>query len=34
MNLDDALGVDRAPHGSSDDPELVDFSANTNPRVP
>ncbi|WP_049901302.1 aminotransferase class I/II-fold pyridoxal phosphate-dependent enzyme [Halococcus agarilyticus] len=34
MNLDDALGVGRAPHGSSDDPEVVDFSANTNPRVP
>ncbi|WP_254273500.1 threonine-phosphate decarboxylase CobD [Haloarcula marina] len=24
----------RVPHGSSDDPELLDFSANTNPRVP
>ncbi|WP_135301930.1 threonine-phosphate decarboxylase CobD [Haloarcula amylovorans] len=24
----------RAPHGSSDDRELLDFSANTNPRVP
>ncbi|PSQ10114.1 threonine-phosphate decarboxylase [Halobacteriales archaeon QS_7_68_65] len=34
MNRDDALGVDRAPHGSSDDPALLDFSANTNPRVP
>jgi len=24
----------RVPHGSSDDPDLLDFSANTNPRVP
>lgn len=24
----------RVPHGSSDDPSLLDFSANTNPRVP
>jgi len=24
----------RVPHGSSDDPALLDFSANTNPRVP
>jgi len=26
--------VDRVPHGGSDDPDAVDFSANTNPRVP
>ncbi|WP_226021965.1 threonine-phosphate decarboxylase CobD [Halomicrobium salinisoli] len=24
----------RVPHGSTDDPELLDFSANTNPRTP
>lgn len=24
----------RVPHGSTDDPQLLDFSANTNPRVP
>ncbi|WP_144924803.1 pyridoxal phosphate-dependent aminotransferase [Halorubrum salsamenti] len=34
MNLDSALGLDREPHGSSDDPDLLDFSANTNPEVP
>ena len=34
MNLDDATDLDRAPHGSSDDPDLLDFSANTNPEVP
>ena len=34
MNLDTALDLDRAPHGSSDDPDLLDFSANTNPEVP
>ncbi|MFO8114866.1 MAG: aminotransferase class I/II-fold pyridoxal phosphate-dependent enzyme [Halorubrum sp.] len=34
MNLDDAIDLDRAPHGSSDDPDLLDFSANTNPEVP
>lgn len=29
------IGTDgRVPHGSSDDPSLLDFSANTNPRVP
>jgi len=29
------IGTDgRVPHGSSDDPDLLDFSANTNPRVP
>jgi L-threonine-O-3-phosphate decarboxylase len=26
--------VGREPHGSTDDPDLIDFSANTNPRVP
>jgi threonine-phosphate decarboxylase len=31
----DAIDPDgRVPHGSSDDPDLLDFSANTNPRVP
>jgi len=34
MNLDSALDLDREPHGSSDDPDLLDFSANTNPEVP
>jgi len=34
MNLDTALDADREPHGSSDDPDLLDFSANTNPEVP
>jgi len=28
------LAGERVPHGSSDDPDLVDFSANTNPRAP
>ena len=27
-------GDDRVPHGSSDDPGVLDFSANTNPVVP
>ena len=27
-------GAARVPHGSSDDPDLLDFSANTNPEVP
>jgi len=32
---DPHIGPDgRVPHGSSDDPSLLDFSANTNPRVP
>jgi histidinol-phosphate aminotransferase/threonine-phosphate decarboxylase len=31
----DAIGPDgRVPHGSSDDPDALDFSANTNPHVP
>lgn len=34
MNVDRAADLDRAPHGSSDDPDLLDFSANTNPAVP
>ena len=34
MNVDDAIALDRAPHGSSDDADLLDFSANTNPVVP
>jgi histidinol-phosphate/aromatic aminotransferase/cobyric acid decarboxylase-like protein len=34
VNLDRALGVGREPHGSSDDPDVLDFSANTNPEVP
>ena len=34
MNLDDATDLAREPHGSSDDPDLLDFSANTNPVVP
>ena len=27
-------GAARVPHGSSDDPDLLDFSANTNPVIP
>ncbi|MES3160869.1 MAG: aminotransferase class I/II-fold pyridoxal phosphate-dependent enzyme [Halorubrum sp.] len=34
MNRETAATLGRAPHGSSDDPDLVDFSANTNPVVP
>ncbi|GGL65706.1 threonine-phosphate decarboxylase [Halocalculus aciditolerans] len=34
MEPDAVRRVGREPHGSSDDPDLVDFSANTNPRVP
>ena len=34
MNRDTALDTDREPHGGSDDPDLLDFSANTNPEVP
>ncbi len=33
-DVDAARAVDREPHGSADDPALLDFSANTNPRVP
>ena len=32
--LETALRVGREPHGSSDRPDVLDFSANTNPRVP
>jgi len=34
MDREAARRVGREPHGSSDDPGLLDFSANTNPRVP
>ncbi|ELZ50637.1 aminotransferase class I and II [Halorubrum coriense DSM 10284] len=34
MNRDRAAALGREPHGSSDDPDLLDFSANTNPEVP
>ena len=34
MDPDSIPGVGRVPHGSSDDPDLLDFSANTNPLVP
>ncbi|MHB9288923.1 threonine-phosphate decarboxylase [Halobacteriales archaeon Cl-PHB] len=30
----DETGPGRVPHGSVDDPEVLDFSANTNPRIP
>jgi histidinol-phosphate/aromatic aminotransferase/cobyric acid decarboxylase-like protein len=31
---DDGADAVRVPHGSSDDPQVLDFSANTNPRYP
>lgn len=34
MNIDRARNVGREPHGSSDDADLLDFSANTNPAIP
>lgn len=34
MDPETIVGVGRVPHGSSDDPSLLDFSANTNPRTP
>ena len=34
MNFAAARRLDREPHGSTDDPDLLDFSANTNPAVP
>ncbi|PSP75177.1 threonine-phosphate decarboxylase [Halobacteriales archaeon QS_3_64_16] len=34
MDPDATASVGRVPHGSSDDFELLDFSANVNPRVP
>jgi threonine-phosphate decarboxylase len=34
MDADSVPGIDRVPHGGSDDPDCLDLSANTNPRVP
>ena len=34
MDPDSVAAVGREPHGGSTDPDVVDFSANTNPRVP
>ncbi|MGM0448068.1 MAG: aminotransferase class I/II-fold pyridoxal phosphate-dependent enzyme [Methanobacteriota archaeon] len=34
MNRERAAALGREPHGSSDDPNLLDFSANANPEVP
>lgn len=34
MDTDATEDVERVPHGSSDDTDLLDFSANTNPVVP
>ncbi|GAB7013006.1 threonine-phosphate decarboxylase CobD [Halolamina salina] len=34
MNPDDVREAERAVHGGSDDPNLLDFSANINPRSP
>jgi L-threonine-O-3-phosphate decarboxylase len=34
MDRETVRGVDRVPHGSHDDPSVLDFSANTNPPVP
>lgn len=34
MDPDAVRSVDRVPHGSSDDPSVLDFSANTNPETP
>ncbi|MFC5969847.1 threonine-phosphate decarboxylase [Halomarina salina] len=34
MDADAVRSVGREPHGSSDDPAVLDFSANTNPQVP
>ncbi|MFB6361462.1 MAG: threonine-phosphate decarboxylase [Halobacteriales archaeon] len=34
MDPESLDGIGRADHGSSDDPDLLDFSANTNPEVP
>lgn len=34
MNPDSIRAVGRVPHGSSDEDELLDFSANTNPEIP
>ncbi|WP_178915966.1 threonine-phosphate decarboxylase CobD [Natronomonas gomsonensis] len=34
MDPDSVDGAERVPHGSSDDPDALDLSANINPRVP
>jgi L-threonine-O-3-phosphate decarboxylase len=34
MDPDSVSAVGRVPHGGSDDPDLLEFSANTNPRTP
>jgi histidinol-phosphate aminotransferase/threonine-phosphate decarboxylase len=34
MDPDSVRGAARVPHGGSDDPALLEFSANTNPRTP
>lgn len=34
MDCDAIDTVERVPHGSSDDPDMLDFSANINPRIP
>lgn len=34
MDPDAVLDAERVPHGSSDDPDLLDFSANVNPELP
>ncbi|WP_232700791.1 threonine-phosphate decarboxylase [Halobacterium wangiae] len=34
MDPDSVRDADRVPHGGSDDPDVLDFSANVNPRVP
>ncbi|WP_423747235.1 threonine-phosphate decarboxylase (plasmid) [Haladaptatus sp. SPP-AMP-3] len=34
MDPDAIDAVERVPHGSSDNPDLIDFSANINPRIP
>ncbi|WP_076431322.1 threonine-phosphate decarboxylase CobD [Haladaptatus litoreus] len=34
MDRDTINTVERVPHGSSDDPDVLDFSANINPRIP
>lgn len=34
MNRERARSIERVPHGSSDDPDVLDFSANINPRRP
>ncbi|MFC4553284.1 MULTISPECIES: aminotransferase class I/II-fold pyridoxal phosphate-dependent enzyme [Halorussus] len=34
MDPDSVRAVGRVPHGGSDDPDLLEFSANTNPKTP